>query len=127
MSVSLVSALVSQLVLVYVSLSVSGVRDCSPWWRYVSVSMSGGFWHFFASGHWPSFFSFSNKNNNDDDDDPINGLPQRATKALLDLPNNRHWSLSIMIWSTFRAILLFFCADCSGVQEELLSHVVANH
>ena len=41
MSVSLVSALVSQLVLVYVSVSVSAVRECSPWW-YVSVSVSGG-------------------------------------------------------------------------------------
>ena len=39
---SLVSALVSQLVLVYVSVSVSAVRECNPWW-YVSVSVSGGF------------------------------------------------------------------------------------
>ena len=45
---SLVSALVSQLVLVYVSVSVRAVRECSPSW-YVSVSVSGGFWHFFAS------------------------------------------------------------------------------
>ena len=43
MSVSLVLALVSQLVLVYVFVSVSAVRECSPWW-YVSVSMSGGFY-----------------------------------------------------------------------------------
>ena len=35
-SVSLVSALVSQLVLVYMSVSVSAVRECSPWWN-VSV------------------------------------------------------------------------------------------
>ena len=47
------SALVSQLVLVHVSLSESAVRECSPWW-YVFVSVSGGFWHFFASVYWTS-------------------------------------------------------------------------
>ena len=46
MSVSLISALVSQLVLMYVSVSMSAVRECSPWW-YVSVSVSGGFWNLF--------------------------------------------------------------------------------
>ena len=45
-AVSLVSALVSQLVLVYVLLSMSAVGECSPSW-YVSVSVSGRFWHFF--------------------------------------------------------------------------------
>ena len=60
MSVSLVSALVSQLVLVYVWLSVSAVRECSLWW-YVFVFVSGGFWHFFASVYWtsPKVFSFT--------------------------------------------------------------------
>ena len=56
MSVSLVSALVSPLVLVYVLLSVSAVRECSPWW-YVFVSVNGGFWHFFASVYWTSPFA----------------------------------------------------------------------
>ena len=56
MSVSLVSALVSQLVPVYVSLSVSAVRERSPW-LYVFVSVSGGFWHFFASMYWTSHWS----------------------------------------------------------------------
>ena len=55
MSVSLVSALVSQLVLVYASLSVSAVLECSPWW-YVFVSVSGGFWHFFTSVYCTSPF-----------------------------------------------------------------------
>ena len=29
----------------YVSVSVSAVPECSPWW-YVFVSVSGAFWHF---------------------------------------------------------------------------------
>ena len=60
MSVSLVSALVSQLVLVYVSSSMSAVRECSPWW-YVFVSVSGWFWHFFTSLYRtsPKVFSFT--------------------------------------------------------------------
>ena len=41
---SLVSALVSRLVLVYVSVSVSAVRECA-WW-YVFVFVNGGFWQF---------------------------------------------------------------------------------
>ena len=59
MSVFLVLALVSQLVLVYVSVPVSAFRECSPRW-YVSVSVSGGFWHFFALVYWtsPLFVSF---------------------------------------------------------------------
>ena len=52
-AVSLVSALVSQLVLVYVSVFVSAVGVQSLWW-YVFASVSGGFWHFFASVHWTS-------------------------------------------------------------------------
>ena len=55
MSVSLVSALVSQVALVYVSVSVSADRECSPWW-YVSLSVSGRFSHFFASVSWTSPF-----------------------------------------------------------------------
>ena len=57
MSVPLASVLVSQLVLVYVSVIMSAARECSPW-LYVSVSVTGGFWHFLASVYWTSPFAY---------------------------------------------------------------------
>ena len=72
MPVCLVSALVSQLVLVYVSVPVSVVCGCSSWW-YVFVSVSGGFWHFslLCTGL-PPYDDDDNDNDNDNDTDNNN-------------------------------------------------------